>query len=96
MHATLDMDGTVRFGPDVEWIEPDPTTAWIPARAESFYAAIRDYWPAIPDGSLQPAYAGVRPKLVGPGSAAGTSRSKAVQGHGVPGLINLSASSLQV
>ena len=40
-------------------------------RAQSFYEAIREYWPSIPDGSLHPAYAGVRPKLVGPGHAAG-------------------------
>src|SRR5688572_17150244 len=56
VHATPDLDGTTRFGPDVEWVaEPDYTVD--PARAESFYAAIREYWPDIPRGSLQPAYA---------------------------------------
>ena len=69
VHATLDLDGTTRFGPDVEWVER-PDYRVDPARAQSFYAAIREYWPSIPDGSLQPAYAGVRPKLVGPGQAA--------------------------
>jgi L-2-hydroxyglutarate oxidase LhgO len=69
VHATLDLDGTTRFGPDVEWVaQPDYHVD--PARAQSFYEAIREYWPSIPDGSLQPAYAGVRPKLVGPGQAA--------------------------
>ena len=69
VHATLDLDGTTRFGPDVEWLER-PDYRVDPARAQSFYEAIREYWPSIPDGSLQPAYAGVRPKLVGPGQAA--------------------------
>jgi L-2-hydroxyglutarate oxidase LhgO len=69
VHATLDLDGTTRFGPDVQWVER-PDYHVDPARAQSFYEAIREYWPSIPDGSLQPAYAGVRPKLVGPGQAA--------------------------
>ena len=69
VHATLDLDGTTRFGPDVEWVER-PDYHVDPARAQSFYAAIREYWPSLPQGSLQPAYAGVRPKLVGPGQAA--------------------------
>jgi len=88
VHATLDLDGTTRFGPDVEWVaEPDYRVD--PARAESFYAAIREYWPDIPHGSLQPAYAGVRPKLVGPGAAAGDFEIEGPAAHGVAGLVNL-------
>jgi L-2-hydroxyglutarate oxidase LhgO len=88
VHATLDLDGTTRFGPDVEWVsEPDYRVD--PARATSFYAAIREYWPTIPDGALQPAYAGVRPKLVGPGVAAADFEIEGPAAHGVPGLINL-------
>ena len=51
VHATLDLDGTTRFGPDVEWVER-PDYRVDPARAQSFYEAIREYWPSIPDGSL--------------------------------------------
>jgi len=88
LHATLDLGGTTRFGPDVEWVsEPDYRVD--SARAASFYAAIREYWPTIPDGSLQPAYAGVRPKLVGPGAAAADFEIEGPAAHGVPGLINL-------
>lgn len=71
IHATLDLAGRVRFGPDVEWL-PRGTAADAldyavdPARAASFYAAVQSYWPALPDGSLEPAYAGVRPKISGP------------------------------
>ena len=88
VHATLDIDGTVRFGPDVEWID-QPDYSIDPARAESFYAAIREYWPAIPDGSLQPAYAGVRTKLVGPESAAADFEIESSANHGISGLFNL-------
>lgn len=88
IHATLDLDGTTRFGPDVEWVS-QPDYHVDPLRAQSFYAAIREYWPAIPADSLQPAYAGVRPKLVGPGAAAGDFEIEGAAAHGVPGLVNL-------
>lgn len=66
VHATLDFGGRVRFGPDVEWIDA-PEYSVDAARAASFYASIRGYWPGLADGALVPDYAGVRPKLHGPG-----------------------------
>lgn len=64
VHLTLDLAGQARFGPDVEWVETlDYDVA--SRRADTFYGAIRRYWPALPDGALQPAYAGIRPKVVG-------------------------------
>lgn len=66
VHATLDLGGRVRFGPDVEWIDA-PDYDVDAARADAFYASIREYWPGLPDGALAPDYAGVRPKLHGPG-----------------------------
>ena len=68
-HVTLDLAGRMRFGPDVEWIDEENYNV-NPARAQSFYASIRRYWPGLPDNSLQPDYAGVRPKLTGPGEPA--------------------------
>jgi len=88
IHATLDMAGNTRFGPDTAYI--DTVDYQVPAEApESWYAAIRRYWPALPDGALQPAYSGIRPKLQQAGEA---SRDFMIQGqetHGLPGLINL-------
>jgi L-2-hydroxyglutarate oxidase LhgO len=66
IHVTLDLAGQARFGPDVEWIEA-PNYDVDPKNGEKFYAAIRTYWPGLRDGSLAPAYAGVRPKIAGPG-----------------------------
>jgi L-2-hydroxyglutarate oxidase LhgO len=88
VHVTLDMGGQVRFGPDVQWIERIDYGV-DPARAEPFYAAIRRYWPNLPDGALVPGYAGIRPKLQTP---TGPAEDFLIQGplaHGVPGLVNL-------
>ncbi|HEY0846082.1 MAG TPA: NAD(P)/FAD-dependent oxidoreductase [Noviherbaspirillum sp.] len=73
VHLTLDLGGQARFGPDVEWLptpqgEIDYTVD--PRRADNFYREIRAYWPTLPDASLQPAYAGVRPKIVPAGAPA--------------------------
>jgi hypothetical protein len=78
----------LRFGPDVEWIEHE-TYDVDPARAESFYARIRTYWPGLPDGTLVPDYSGIRPKLTGPGEPAADFMIAGPAQHGLPGLVNL-------
>jgi L-2-hydroxyglutarate oxidase LhgO len=60
-----------------------------PRRAEKFYAAIRTWWPDLPDGALQPAYAGIRPKISGPGEPAPDFRIDGPEFHGVGGVVNL-------
>jgi L-2-hydroxyglutarate oxidase LhgO len=88
VHATLDLDGTTRFGPDVEWVERCDYDV-DPRRGESFYEAIREYWPGLPDNALQPGYAGIRPKLVGASTKASDFVVEGPPEHGVPGLISL-------
>ena len=88
VHLTLDLSGQARFGPDVEWVQSINYDV-DPRRAESFYSAIREYWPALPDGALQPAYAGIRPKLSGPGEPAADFVIQGPAAHGVRGLVNL-------
>ncbi len=87
VHLTLDLAGGARFGPDVEAVE---TLDYLvnPFRATRFYAAIRRYWPALPDRALQPAYAGIRPKIV-PADQTQDFLIQAKAAHGVAGLINL-------
>lgn len=97
VHLTLDLGGQARFGPDVEWLEvagPDAIDYQVdPARAERFYAEIRRYWPALPDGSLQADYSGVRPKMRLAGelddSVTHDFLISGPQDHGVAGLVNL-------
>jgi len=88
LHATLDLDGRTRFGPDVEWVDAIHYDV-DPARATSFYASIREYWPGLQDGALEPGYAGVRPKRVGPGAPAADFLIEGAAEHGVRGLVNL-------
>jgi len=88
VHLTLDLGGRARFGPDVEWVDR-LDYAVDPARADSFYEAIRRYWPALPDGALQPAYSGIRPKLTPAGVTALDWMIQGPAAHGVPGLVNL-------
>jgi L-2-hydroxyglutarate oxidase LhgO len=88
VHLTLDLAGRARFGPDVEWVD-ELNYDVDPRRAERFYAAIRDYWPALPDDALVPAYAGVRPRITGPGEPLADFRIDGPKMHGVAGLVNL-------
>lgn len=88
VHLTLDLGGQARFGPDVEWVDA-PDYRVDPARANSFYGAIRRYWAGLPDGALTPAYAGIRPKIVGPDQAAADFLIQGPADHGVAGLVNL-------
>lgn len=74
VHLTLDLGGQARFGPDVQWLaDADPSTLAYDVDASlaaAFEVEVRHYWPYLPAGALQPAYAGVRPKLSGPGETA--------------------------
>ena len=88
VHVTLDLAGQARFGPDVEWVERISYDV-DPARAARFYAAIRRYWPALPDDSLAPGYAGIRPKTSGPGEPASDFEIQGPRRHGVSGLVHL-------
>ena len=88
VHVTVDMGGQCKFGPDIEWIDVK-NYDMDPARADSFYAAIRAYFPDLKDGALIPAYAGIRPKIHGPTEPQPDFMVQGPAEHGVPGLINL-------
>jgi L-2-hydroxyglutarate oxidase LhgO len=93
VHLTLDMAGQAKFGPDVEWLdvenEEQINYTVDTKRGESFYAAVRRYWPELKDNSLQPDYSGVRAKIVPPNTPAGDFCFNAPQDHGLQGLYNL-------
>ncbi len=88
IHVTLDMAGRIRFGPDVEWID-EISYDVDPNRDALFYQAIRSYWPDLEDGSLYPAYSGIRPKINGKGLPAVDFCIQDQSRHGITGLINL-------
>jgi L-2-hydroxyglutarate oxidase LhgO len=88
VHVTLDLAGRMRFGPDVEWIDCENYDVDA-SRAQAFYQSIRAYWPGLPDNSLLPDYAGIRPKLTGPGEPATDFIIDAPRQHGLSRLVHL-------
>ena len=89
VHLTIDLGGQAKFGPDVEWVDSQDDLLVDPSRGNAFYAEVRKYWPGLKDGSLQAGYAGMRPKLQGPGQAAGDFVIQGEAVHGLSGLVNL-------
>lgn len=93
VHITLDLGGQARFGPDAQWLDithPNQIDYTVdPSGADSFYEHVRRYWPDLPDGALQPAYSGVRPKISGPNAPAADFMICTSQQHGVEGVVHL-------
>ena len=89
VHLTLDLGGQAKFGPDVQWVDSADDLTVDAARGDAFYAEVRKYWPALEDGALIPGYAGIRPKIHGPGQADCDFMIQGPAEHGVAGLINL-------
>jgi L-2-hydroxyglutarate oxidase LhgO len=77
-----------RFGPSLRWVDAIDYRV-DPADGAGFAESVRRYWPGLPDGALQPDYAGIRPKISGPGQPAADFRIDGPDRHGVPGLIHL-------
>lgn len=88
IHLTLDLAGRARFGPDVRWVDT-PEYGVDPELAARFCAAVRRYWPEISADALEPAYAGVRPKVVPAGAPAADFLIHGPGTHTIPGLVNL-------
>lgn len=87
-HYRRDLGGQARFGPDLAFVNSEDYTV-DPARAEAFYATIRRFWPTLAEGALVPDYAGIRPKLHGPGQPQPDFRIDGPEVHGLGGLIAL-------
>ncbi|WP_051085329.1 NAD(P)/FAD-dependent oxidoreductase [Hahella ganghwensis] len=88
IHLTLDMGGQARFGPDVQWVDAIDYDV-SPDLIQKFRQHVATYWPAVMERELIPAYAGIRPKLSGPGDAAADFLIEAPRQTGVAGWFNL-------
>jgi L-2-hydroxyglutarate oxidase LhgO len=88
VHLTIDLGGQAKFGPDVAWIDRIDYS-FDESRRGLFEAAIRRYWPGLPDGALVPGYTGIRPKITPPGEPQRDFRVDGPAEHGVPGVVHL-------
>lgn len=87
-HYRRDLGGQAHFGPDLQFVDSENYDV-DPARAASFYATIRRFWPSLPDGALVPDYAGIRPKLHGPGEPQRDFVIDGPEAHGCENLVCL-------
>lgn len=87
-HYRRDLSGRAVFGPDLQYVDAEDYTV-DESRGEGFYAYIRRFWPALPDGALTPDYAGIRPKLHGAGEAQPDFMIDGPAEHGIEGLVCL-------
>lgn len=88
IHASLDVGGQLKFGPDTQFIDEIDYTV-DEALKEKFYRAIRQYFPTIDKTKLQPAYSGIRPKLQAPNQAVQDFHIQTEKQHQIKGLVNL-------
>jgi L-2-hydroxyglutarate oxidase LhgO len=88
IHATNDLAGAARFGPDVTWVD-SINYDFDASYKTKFIAAIKSYFPGLDEEKLTPAYTGIRPKLAGPGGAFTDFVIQGEADHGVRGLVNL-------
>ena len=87
-HYVKNLGGQAVFGPDLEYVDAIDYTI-DPERARGFYSSVRRYWPELPNDSLTPDYAGIRPKIHGPGDPQPDFRIDDESSHGLPGLVAL-------
>ena len=88
VHYRRDLGGQARFGPDLHYVDQEDYSV-DPALEAGFCAYIRRFWPGLPDGALSPDYAGIRPKLHGPGEPQPDFRIDDHTSHGLEGLVAL-------
>jgi L-2-hydroxyglutarate oxidase LhgO len=88
IHATNDLSGAARFGPDVTWVDSIDYD-FDESRKQDFVAAIKNYFPGLDEEKLTPAYTGIRPNLSGPGGPFADFVIQAQADHSVRGLVNL-------
>ena len=88
LHATVDLGGRCKFGPDIAWT-PGIDYSFQPEKLDQFLDFIRGYYPGLDVERLHPDYTGVRPKLYREGEAVPDFAIHGPGQHGIPGLVAL-------
>lgn len=87
-HYRKDLGGQAVFGPDLCYVETEDYSVDA-AKVAEFEGYIRRFWPGLPDGALTPDYAGIRPKLHGPGEPQPDFQLHGREVHGLDGVVGL-------
>jgi L-2-hydroxyglutarate oxidase LhgO len=87
-HYRRDLGGQAVFGPDLAYVTTEEYSV-DPAKRDEFVSYISRFWPGIEAERLTPDYAGIRPKLHGPGEAQPDFQLHGADVHGIDGLVAL-------
>ncbi len=87
-HYRKDLGGQGVFGPDLVFVETEDYSI-DPAKRDEFARYIRRFWPSVEAERLTPDYAGIRPKLHGPGEPQPDFQLRGAEDHGIEGLVTL-------
>ena len=93
-HLTMDLNGAIRFGPDVEWVDNPDDLSVNESRLPAALNEIEAYLPGIQKDRVRIDYSGIRPKL-GKGSAVARGKGDGFldfvirKEEGFPGFVNL-------
>ena len=89
IHLTLEVDLSIKFGPDAEWVE-DPYDYSVNEKLKSkFVNSINRYLPNITEDMLSPSYAGLRPITSKEDRMKRDFTISTVENHQIENLINL-------
>ncbi|NUM41516.1 MAG: NAD(P)/FAD-dependent oxidoreductase, partial [Leptospiraceae bacterium] len=90
VHATLELDGSIKFGPDVEYLKEKNEVYSVDFnKRESFFKAVSEYLSGIKIEDIHPDQSGIRPKLQGEGESFRDFVISEETKKGLPGFINL-------
>ncbi|MDP4224150.1 MAG: NAD(P)/FAD-dependent oxidoreductase [Bacteroidota bacterium] len=90
IHVTIEMDGGVKLGPDVTYLESNIYDYKVdPSKQEAFYRSVSKFLPFIGFDDLMPEMAGIRPKIQRPGDPVKDFYIMEESRRGFPGFINL-------
>lgn len=88
IHISTNLEGNIKLGPSARYVNNIEYSVDENSKTE-FYQAARRYLPIIKIEDLSPDFAGIRPKLQGPGDSYRDFIIREESDRGLPGLINL-------
>jgi L-2-hydroxyglutarate oxidase LhgO len=89
IHLTLEIDNSIKFGPDAHWVNDPNDYSVDPKLSEKFFISIKKYLPSIEKEMLIPSYAGLRPITSKEDKTKRDFTISTIKDHKIEKLINL-------